>query len=194
MNWQRKGGSRPIKMSHRIKATQTIVSIMVLIVFAVSAIAQNKPAVAAAACGPKDIQFDVERDKAAHTAAQPEAGKALVYFVQDFGRTNCWGSCGVTVKIGLDGAWVGANQDNSYFAVSAAPGEHHLCAKPQPGSLRDLVGLAHFTAEAGKTYYFRTRLFGGQNQALLDFEPIDGDQAGYLIATFPLSVSRRSKQ
>src|ERR1019366_9119074 len=30
-------------------------------------------------------------------------------------------------KVGLDGAWVGANQGSSYFFFATTSGEHHLC-------------------------------------------------------------------
>jgi hypothetical protein len=52
-----------------------------------------------------------------------------------------------------------------------------------------MIALAHFTAEAGKVYYFRTRAFGDKDQWLLDLDPVDSDQANYLIASYPLSVS-----
>jgi hypothetical protein len=163
-------------------------SALVLMVLSVCAIPQDKPPVVAPACGRSDVNFDVKRDQTQHALGQPEPGKALVYFVQDLGQTRCLTSC-VTVKIGLDGAWVGANQDNSYFSMSVEPGEHHVCATPQSRELRRLVGLAHFTAEVGKTYYLRTRLFGDQNQQLIDLGLIDSDQAGYFVASYPLSVS-----
>src|SRR5882724_5492834 len=139
---------------------------LVITLLAASALAQDQSAVVPAACGPQDASFDVKLDKSQHSLTQPEPGKARIYFVQDIGQVSCWGSC-VTSRVGLDGAWVGANHDNSYFSVSVEPGEHHMCAKPQ-SILRRLVGLAHFTAEAGKVYYFRTRFSGSQNQALLD--------------------------
>jgi hypothetical protein len=164
-------------------------SVLISLVFAATLFAQDKPAVVAAACGNKDIQFDVKKDGSQHLLVQPDPGKARIYFVQDFGQTQCFGHCGITVRVGLSGVWVGANEDNSYFSVSVEPGEHHLCATPQAWNLKRLVGLAHFTAEAGKTYYFRTRLFGEQNQQLIDLTPIDSDQAGYLITSYPLSVS-----
>ena len=163
---------------------------LILLVFTATLVAQDKPAVVAAACGSKDIQFDVKKDGAQHSLAQPEAGKARVYFVQDFGQTQCFGHCGITVRMGLNGSWVGANEDNSYFSILVDPGEHHLCATPQSWNLKRLVGLAHFTAEPGKTYYFRTRLFGEQNQQLIDLLPIDSDLATYLITSYPMSVSR----
>ena len=157
--------------------------------FTATLLAQDKPPAAIAACGSKDVQFEVKKDDSQHALTEPEPGKARVYFVQDFGQTQCFGHCGITVRMGLNGAWVGANQDNSYFSVSVDPGEHHLCATPQAWNAKRLVGLAHFTAEAGKTYYFRTRLIGGQNQQLIDLMPIDSDEAAYLITSYPMSVS-----
>jgi len=166
-------------------------SAFVVMLLAVSAFAQSQSGfVAAAACGPRSANFDVKRDESQHTLAQPEPGKARVYFVQDIGVVNCLGAC-LTTKIGLDGSWVGADQHNSYFSVSVEPGEHHVCANRQSHFARanQMVALAHFTAEAGKVYYFRTRTFGDKYQALLDLEPVDSDQAKYLIASYPLSVS-----
>jgi hypothetical protein len=164
---------------------------LVVILLAVSAFAQDKSAfVAAAACGPRDTNFDTKRDDSQHALTPPEPGKARVYFIQDIGVVGCLGAC-LTMKIGLDGTWVGADQRNSYFSVSVEPGEHHLCANRQSHFARanQMVALAHFTAEAGKVYYFRTRTFGDKTQAILDLDPIDSDQAKYLIASYPLSVS-----
>jgi hypothetical protein len=157
---------------------------------AVSAFAQQESGAPAAACGPRSTSFNVKLDESQHTRAQPEAGKALVYFVQDIGEVNCLGGC-MTTRIGLDGAWVGTNQHNSYFSVSVEPGEHHVCANPQShvGWVSRIVALAHFTAEAGKVYYFRTRGLLGGNQTLFDLDPVDSDQAIYFISSYPLSVS-----
>ena len=114
-----------------------------VMLFAVSAFAQVPPAVAPAACGPENVSFNVKLDESQHALAQPEPGKALVYFIQEKGAD----AFGVTTKIGLDGTWVGASKNSSYFAVSVEPGEHHVCANVQ--SFRGHpVGLVHFTAEA----------------------------------------------
>jgi hypothetical protein len=162
---------------------------IIMWLLATAAFAQDQPAPVTAACGAKDISFNIKLDKSQHTPGQPEPGKALVYFVQDIGHVSCIGGC-VTTRIGMDGAWVGANKHNSYFSVTVEPGEHHLCANPQSHFAPGLpVALAHFTAEAGKVYYFRTRAFGSQTQWLFDLDPIDGDQAKYLIASYPLSIS-----
>jgi len=61
-----------------------------------------------------------------------------------------------TVRFGLDGAWAGANNNNSYFAVTVDPGVHHLCVSWQSTlrMLKKSIDVASFTAEPGKVYYF----------------------------------------
>jgi hypothetical protein len=134
-----------------------------LVFFTMAAFAQDPAAVSAAqaACGPNDVKLDVKNDDSQHTVGQPETGKALVYVIQDIGSLNCIAGC-ITTRIALDGAWVGANHHNSYFSFAVDPGERHLCANWQShfARLSRVVGLAHFTAKAGKVYFFRTRVLG----------------------------------
>jgi hypothetical protein len=164
-------------------------SVLVLMLLAGSAFAQEQPGTVAAGCGPRSAHFEVTRDESQHALARPEAGKARIYFIQDVGLVHCLGAC-LTTKIGMDGAWVGADERNSYFSVSVEPGEHHVCANRQShfAQANQIVAFAHFTAEAGKVYYFRTRTFGGNERGLLDLDAVDSDQARYLIASYPLSV------
>jgi hypothetical protein len=156
---------------------------LVIIFLAASAFAQDQSAVAKAACGPDDVDFEIKLDKSKHGLTPPEPGKARVYFIQDIGRVSCIGTC-VKTRIGVDGTWAGAIRNNSYFSISVEPGEHHMCAKSG-----EVVALVHLNAEPGKIYYFRTRLFGSENQRIFDFDPIDSDQGQHLIASYPLSVS-----
>jgi len=149
----------------------------------------------AAACGPAGVDFDV-KDDPSHPEEQPEPGKAFVYVIQDDGAGNCfeslWGGC-VTTRVGLDGAWTGATHHNSWIAFNVDPGERHLCVTLQSRlkNASQLVGLAHFEAEAGKIYYFRTRAFGraGGSQVFLDLDPIDSDQGKFMVGSFRYSVS-----
>jgi hypothetical protein len=170
---------------------------LAFVLFAVSAFAQDTPAAvsaAEAACGPSNAKFDVKNDDSQHTVAQPEAGKALVYVIQDIGSINCIAGC-ITTRIASDGAWVGANHHNSYFSFAVDPGEHHLCANWQSrfGRLSQIVGLVHFTAETGAVYYFRTRVLGATSTNFFDFQPIDSDQGKLFVASIPLSVSHLKK-
>jgi len=157
----------------------------------VTAWAEDKAAVtrALAACGPDDFQFDVKTDKHRHPIAQPETGKATVYVIEDQGPECVF--CAATIRLGMDGAWVGANHGRSYFFFTVQAGEHHLCADWQRLPPVDkVVSLAHFTAEAGKTYYFSTRLTSGYAGSgyLLDLQPMDSDEAQFLIASYAFST------
>jgi hypothetical protein len=166
-----------------------------------AALAQQESAFAvAAACGPATPDFAVKNDQFPRTVTPAEPGKAQVYFIQDIGQVSCLGSC-VTTKIGMDGRWEGAAKGNSYFYISVDPGEHHLCARWQSRVTSASTALLHFTADAGRVYYFRTRTFWGhaggsfgeKDQTLIDLEPVDSDQGRYLIASDPLSVSHPQK-
>ena len=159
-------------------------SAFLVVLLAASAFAQEPSGVATSACGPKSATFQVRLDKSQHTLAQPDPGKALVYFIQENGAA---------ARTGLDGSWAGANKNSSYFAVSVEPGEHHVCADVQTprGIPRVPVGLLHFTAEAGRVYYFDARVVYGA-ESYLFLGAIDSDQAKYLIDSLPLSVSTPS--
>ena len=79
-----------------------------------------------------------ELDKSQHALAAPEPGKARAYFIQD--------ARAFTTNFGVDGAWVGANNGNSYFSVSIEPGLHHLCTDIEPRLAGHQMGLLHFAA------------------------------------------------
>jgi hypothetical protein len=164
---------------------------LVVLMFASSALAQGPSAAATAACGSGNVSFKVKLGYSQLTPAQPDPGKALVYFIHDAGTSAVFAY--PTAKLGLDGAWVGANHSNSYFFVSIEPGEHHLCALLQSSIVDQREELAHFTAEAGKVYYYRTRLVMSKEVELLELDLIDSDQGEHLIASYPLSVSKPKK-
>lgn len=159
-------------------------AVLVVAFMAVPAFALKPPLPLPAACGPQNVFFSVKLDKSQHTSAHPEPGKATVYLIAPH-----FGMGTLTERIGMDGAWVGANKstswiNGSWFSISVVPGEHHVCAQIQPTSDRLMdnpVELAHFNAEAGKVYYF------------LGLDLTDSDEAKYLIASFHLSISHPKK-
>jgi hypothetical protein len=65
-----------------------------------------------------------------------------------------------TIRVGLNGAWVGVHQGVSYFSFSVDPGEQHLCANWQSmwKQLSSQHSFTSFVAEAGKTYFFRVQI------------------------------------
>jgi hypothetical protein len=145
-----------------------------------------------AACGASDVKFQVKSDYQGQHLPEVAAGKAVIYFVQ---TQKIAAINHITAKIGLDGAWVGANQGDSYFFVTVNPGEHHLCARWQSNfaSLR-AVSLNSLTAESGKTYYFLVRITGdGRAADSFDLVKLNSDEAQLLIARSPFSVSRATK-
>lgn len=159
---------------------------LVALFFAVSAFGQDRSGVVAAACGPMNVS--VKPGNSQQTLAQPAPGKATVYFIQDDGPGG--NHQHYTLRIGLDGAWVGAYKHNSYFTVSVRPGEHHVCANVQSNSSAGQnLAFAHFTAEPGKVYYFRTQFLAGLTTLYpvypyLVLDQPDSDQAKYLIASY----------
>ncbi len=155
------------------------------------ALAQTAPASPAAACGPENVSFKVSQDESQRALAPPDPGKARVYFIHDAGTS--WSVGYPTVKVAVDGTWVGANHSSSYFSVSVDPGEHHVCATLQSSLVAQRVELAHFTAAAETVYYYRTRLVVSRSVELLELDAIDNDQGKYLVATFPLVVSTAKK-
>jgi hypothetical protein len=169
-----------------------VVFLFVFSLFAVSAVAVANPQ---SACGQSDVHFDIKKDNGEHVA-QAEAGKALVYVIQDEDHPDCL-KCDVTTRVGLDGSWIGANNGDSYFFFSVDAGQHHLCADRQPeiGISTKPIALLSFTAEAGETYYFRVHAIYGADRgaSYSDFAPVDADEAQYLISISAYANSRPKK-
>jgi hypothetical protein len=151
------------------------------------------------ACGADNIKFKVSNQKGQPAPAAPAADKAQIVIVESPEMDpKCAGpSCHVTVRIGVDGAWVGASHDKSYFAFTVALGEHHVCANWQSaiGSLNKLVGMASFTAEAGKVYYYqvkpvmRPRGEHEQDEYKLDLTLLGEDEGEFGVKVSALSTS-----
>ncbi len=152
---------------------------------------------AKAACGDPDVRFTTEWIKP--TPAVVQAGKALVYVIATSDPINatCLGRrCGAMNKIGLDGAWLGAMQGNSFLTVSVSPGAHHLCANWESHAkmLSHLVALHGFLAEEGKTYYFGITSFistelGGSDGFTLS--ALNEDEGRMLVSAYPYSQSTK---
>jgi hypothetical protein len=172
---------------------------LVILLFSLPVFAQDQAAAArkAAGCGPNEVQFDVRTDKHQHPAGTPEAGKALVYVFADTALDNVSLHVGgLTTRVGLDGAWVGANNYKSYFFFAADPGDHRLCTSQQSKieSRTKTSAAASLTTEAGKVYYFRTRTpeHPVQNETV-ELIPVDPAQAQLLIANSSFSTFHQKK-
>jgi hypothetical protein len=167
-----------------------IVGLLILLI--PFALAQAPPPTSpTAACGPANVSFKVKLDESQHTLMHPDQGKARVYFIHDAGSGSTVAY--PTVRLALDGAWIGANHGNSYFSIVVDPGQHHICVNLQSSVVQQRVELAHFTAAAETIYYYRTRLVMSRSVELLELDSLDSDQGKYLVTSFPLSVSSVKK-
>jgi hypothetical protein len=168
--------------------------ILALLVCCVPLIAQT-PEPASSACGNLHVSLAVDLDDSSHVIQGADAGKARIYFIQDTGLRANLGY--PTTRIGIDGTWVGANKKNSFFSVAVEPGEHHVCLAVQSVITHfapEVVEFAHLSADAGQVYYYRSRIIESQSgPEYLVFDPVDSDEAKYLIAIYPLSVSHPKK-
>src|SRR5580704_6216207 len=160
---------------------------------AASSFAQDQAAAArtAAGCGPSQTQFDVKLDDTLHIPAQPEEGKAVVYvFEDDF--------TGPTMRIGVDGTWVGATNGKSFIYFTLAPGEHSVCTEWQSNVFKktsERVGAAKsLSVEAGKVYYLRMT-FEEVTQASgrIKLELADYAEGQFLLSSSALSNSHPKK-
>lgn len=151
---------------------------------------------AAPACGLSNIKFAVTTTKQKTLSATPDAGKALIYVIQD--DTLFESHPRPTVRFGMDGSWIGATHSNSWFSFSADPGTHHLCGDWQNHVVLfagiPTTAAMHFNAEAGHTYYFvmkdKWNKLGGLSVRITQ---IDSDEAPILMRKFSLSVSHPEK-
>jgi len=164
---------------------------LIAMFFAASAFAQSPSASPRAACGKMNVNFNVKLYDTPQAMTQPGPGKALIYFVHESGGSSS--PAYPTTKFAVDGTWVGADHGDSFFFVSVDPGEHHVCALLQSSFYGGGLELAHLSAEAGKTYFYRTRFILSGSVQLLDLQQIDTDQGRYLATAFPLSVSKPKK-
>lgn len=162
--------------------------VLILVFCAATALAQTAEA---PGCGPANVKFDVKTDKNQHPVAQPEGGKALVYFIEDDSEFQSHPK--PTTRIGVDGKWVTANKGNSFSYFFLDPGEHHLCSSPQSFELSHEIttAAAHFTAEDGKVYYFavKNRWLLGSMIMHVELTPLDSDEGQLLASKYALSSS-----
>ncbi len=172
---------------------KTIAAAIFLVVFASPLFAQDPaPAVSTrGGCGPSEKYFDVKTDKKQHPVSPADSGKALIYVFEDIER-------GPTMRVGLDGAWVGANKGKSYFFFSVDPGDHQVCTNWQSGTFKETskrIGSATtLKAEAGKVYYLRTQVYErSERDVNVKFEPVEAAEGQFLISASAFSTFQPKK-
>ena len=172
---------------------KTIVAGIFLAVFASSVLAQEPAPTASTrgGCGSSEAQFDVKTDKKQHPVAPADVGRAVVYVFEDIER-------GPTMRIGVDGAWIGANKGKSYFFFSVDPGDHQVCTNWQSGTFKETakrIGSAMtLKAEAGKVYYLRTQVYErSEKDHNVKLEPVETAEGQFLVSASAFSTYRPKK-
>jgi hypothetical protein len=162
-------------------------------------VAQARATILPDACGDDKVKFDVKTENNKTVPAPPADGKAQIVFIEN--ENHMIGPfMSATIRFGMDGAWVGANNSNSYFTVTADPGVHHLCASWQSalGRVKKNIDVASFTAEPGKTYYFAATVKvipTGENDANIEFSlsQLNDDEGKYRVKAWKLATSKPKK-
>jgi hypothetical protein len=154
--------------------------------------AQARATVLPDACGDDKVKFDVTTEMNQPAPAAPEAGKAQIVFIED--ENHMIGPfMNVTVRFGMDGAWVGATNGSSYFALAVNPGVHHLCAGWQStlGRERKNVHAVSMTAEPGKVYYFAANVTV-ESESVITFglSQLNEDEGKYRVKSLKLATSK----
>jgi hypothetical protein len=109
-----------------------------------------------------------------------------------------------TIRVGVDGQWVGANHGRSYFSFPIEPGDHSICVSWQTTWIKlarlapasNLASAANLTADAGKVYYFEVSVDERSHehrQPGVRLETIDPAEGKLLIADSSLSSSHPKK-
>lgn len=170
-----------------------------LALFAMPVLAQDQATAArtAAGCGADNTQYDVKTDKSQHPVGQVADGKALVYvFEYEKTEPELFKIGAVTIRVGLDGQWIGANHGNTYFYFPVDPGDHSICANWQSsiGKLAKQASAASLSAEPGQIYYFQVRVDERtHDNPAIWLEPVDPAEAKLLIASASLSNFKAKK-
>ena len=181
-----------------MKPNLAVMLICLSLVSAVQASSTSLPG----ACGDDKVKFDVTADGSQLALVPPAPGKAQIVFIETMekgGMAFCIG-CDVVTRVGIDGAWVGANKGNSYFTLDVAPGDHHLCVDWQSafGKLKQKVGMDELMADPGYVYYYRIKvrliqMSDSYTERTLDLVPLRLDEANYLLQQSSLSTSTPQK-
>ncbi len=137
-------------------------------------------------CGNDKIKFDVKTEEGQPVPAGPTEGKAQIVFLEN--ENHMIGPfMHATVRLGVDGAWVGANYGNSYFATTVDPGIHHLCASWEGKN----VEATSFTAEPGKVYYFAAQVNVESRYSItFGLSQLNEDEGKYRVKESKLSTSK----
>lgn len=179
-----RSGARCSRKTARVLATAFFVLLLPPFMWA----QQDAAQLLSAACGPDSTKFEVQRqDTHQSSLGVLDSKSRLIIFAESFGTLS---GCG-PVRIGMDGKWIGALCLGPWLAADVQSGVHHLCADFHWRPAGRHLGLEGFTAEPGKTYYFRAEVVDSFDMnAAVHLDPLNEDEGQYLLATQKQSESK----
>jgi hypothetical protein len=149
-----------------------------------------------AACGSDAVEFSTQHGETGDASAPDSADKATVYVVEIYNLADKGRFARPTIRVGMDGSWIGATQGFSYLRFPADPGARHLCVRWQSvfDHLSQQIALDNFDAVAGKTYYFRVPISvegaSGGGAVSIDLQPVSEDEGKFLVSEAARSISK----
>ena len=129
--------------------------------------AARKAAIEAAmmSCGPPSERVAVHLGSGASRSTSTNPAMATIYFTA-VSTGRLWPN--PTIRIAMDGSWIGALKQNSYTQLEVTPGPHHFCVRI-PGIFRlEPASLYGLNTRPGDSYYF---VVDDRNSN--EFQPID---------------------
>ncbi|WP_420238649.1 hypothetical protein ACOBR2_03320 [Telmatobacter bradus] len=141
-------------------------------------------------CGDVATQYTTSHDPGLHPAPTAK-GQVRIFYIED---DDVKGFIKPTMRIGLDGQWVGAAEGRSYFFIYVNPGPHKLCINWQNPDLfihkqKPPQAELEFTAKEGETYYFIGEGdFHGVGRTSITLDPMKTAEGEETIEDYPLSI------
>jgi hypothetical protein len=153
-------------------------------------------------CGDPKTKFEVTTHMSTAALPAPDAGKALIVFIQPY-KMACIGC--LAPRFAMDGQWVGATHTFSYFTLQVQPGQHHFCSI---GMVPSLIAINSFDVKAGATYFLQARLISVGPRTEEEFESqvtpagkraatgygmslLDEDKGRYLIKSYEVAEFKK---
>ena len=158
-----------------------VAGVAILISFTSSIIWAQGTTLLDRACGPSGAQFSVHSGGLQSPLPLQQSKSKVVVFTEAI--SSQFGCRYVITPVGIDGKWIGASCVGSYISADIAPGEHHLCVNLEGKQSAEFTALHAFTAEEGKTYYFRAEVLEPNSFGVnygMHLDPIDEDEGLYL--------------
>jgi len=183
-------------------------ALMLCLTFAAAAMAKETEL--PDSCGDPNTKFDVTTQKSTAALPAPDAGKALIVFLEP-NEEPCLGC--YTQRFAIDGQWVGATKKHSYFTLQVEAGQHHFCST---GVMRNTIAIRSFEVKAGGTYFLQARWIphggsagsayggpiteeehnsqvvpGGKSALLYGMSLLDEEKGRYLIKSYEVAEFKK---